>query len=145
MRKSWMFAFGAVIGAGIAYLLDPDRGRSRRARLADQAAARGRDAAETAKQAFEYQKGVMKGAAHDLADRFQPEAAYDDETLIQKVRSEALGYWDGSDSVEVDISNGVVTVSGSVHDTEEHDRLLALIEDVDGITIIDDRLHLNAG
>jgi osmotically-inducible protein OsmY len=145
MRRFWILAFGAVIGAGIAYLLDPDRGRSRRARLADQATARGRGAAKTAQQAFEYQKGVMKGAAHDLAQRFQPETAYDDETLIQKVRSEALGYWDGPDSVEIDITNGVVTVSGSVHDTAEHDRLLALIEDVDGITMIEDRVDLSAG
>lgn len=142
MRKLFLFGTGAAVGAMLAYLLDPDRGRSRRARLTDQAAARGRDIAQSAKQTLEYQKGVARGVAHDISERFEPETTtYDDETLGQKVRSEVLGYWDGN-QVEVDITNGMVVVLGSVDDQESHDRLLKMIQEVDGVTIIDDRLEV---
>jgi osmotically-inducible protein OsmY len=144
MRRLSTFIIGAVVGAALAYLLDPDRGRSRRARLADQAAARSRDIAESAKQSFEYQKGVARGVAHEISEQFGPERTYDDETLRQKVRSEVLGHLDGSHHVEVDITNGMVVVTGSVDDQESHDRVLHLIGQVDGVTLIDDRIEFGA-
>lgn len=144
MRKLYLLSLGAAVGAMIAYLLDPDRGRSRRARLADQIGAKSRDIAESAQQTLDYQKGVVRGVAHDIGVQFQPERTYDDETLRQKIRSEVLGHWDGSDQVDVEISNGMVVVTGSVRDHGSHDQLLEMIEQVDGVTIIDDRIEVGA-
>ena len=85
-------------------LLDPDRGRTRRAKLSDQASALARKAEEKARAQAEHQKGVVQGLAHDLTEPFRPEPDFDDETLRQKVKSEAIGRWEGPKSdVEVDV------------------------------------------
>lgn len=142
MRKSMLIGIGAVLGALLSYLFDPDRGRSRRARLSDQATARGRDLSETVRKTAEYQKGVAKGFAHEASDVLRPDKEYDDETLVQKIRSEALGYWEGSEPIEIDIRDGMVKVSGSVRDSASRDQLLGLIRDVEGVGMIDDRLKV---
>lgn len=144
MPKTLLIGIGAATGALLAYLFDPDRGRSRRARLSDQAAARGRELSETMRKTAEYQRGVARGVVHDVTRPFRADEEYDDETLLQKVRSEALGYWDGSESIEIDITDGMVRITGSVGDEAERDRLIELIRDVEGVSLVDDRLRVNA-
>lgn len=143
MRKTLTFAGGALIGATFMYLLDPERGRSRRARLSDQAAARGRDFSEALRKTAEYQKGKALGVVRDLSASFQDEKEYDDQTLAQKVKSEVLGYWDDSD-VEIDITDGIVKVTGNVSDSSSRDQLLGLIQDVEGVAMVDDRLRIGS-
>lgn len=70
MRK-FLIALGLLALGGLAmYLMDPDRGRSRRARLADQAEARTRDVADAVSASARHQADVVKGVAHDVADVF---------------------------------------------------------------------------
>ncbi|HEX6286219.1 MAG TPA: hypothetical protein VFZ80_01945, partial [Acidimicrobiia bacterium] len=97
----------ASLAALLTYLLDPDRGRARRARFADQLSAKGRDISDTVAAKAKYQKGVFEGVAHEVASVFDEEKAYDDETLMQKVRSEAVGP-SGVDAgdVVIDITDG---------------------------------------
>ncbi|HEX6301827.1 MAG TPA: BON domain-containing protein [Acidimicrobiia bacterium] len=137
-------AVAAAAGAAIAYLFDPDRGRSRRARLADQAAARARDTAGAVKAKAEYQKGVAKGIIHDVTEPLRGEEKFDDDTLLQKVKSEALGYWPDSHDIEVDITNGLVRVSGTVGNESDRKKLIKLIRDVEGVGLIDDRIKVGA-
>lgn len=137
-------AVGAATGAAIAYLFDPDRGRSRRARLADQAAARARDTADAVKAKAEYQKGVAKGIIHDVTEPLRREETFDDDTLLQKVKSEALGYWSDSHDIEVDITNGMVRVSGTVGNESDRENLIKLIRNVEGVGLIDDRIRVGA-
>lgn len=141
MRKLLLVAAAAATGATFAYLFDPDRGRSRRARLSDQAAARARDAAETVRAGVEYQKGVVEGVVHDVTDPLRPDKTYDDATLLQKIRSEALGYLPFSDSIEVEVSDGNVRIEGQVGGEQERRRLIELIDAVDGVNMIEDRLE----
>jgi osmotically-inducible protein OsmY len=138
------FAAAAAIGAAIAYMFDPDRGRTRRARIADQAAARARDAADAVKAKAEYQKGVAKGIIHDVTEPLRGNGSYDDDTLLQKVKSEALGYWPDSHEIEVDITNGMVRVSGTVAKESDRENLIKLIRDVEGVGLIDDRIKVGA-
>lgn len=140
MRKPLFFGLAATVGALLAYLFDPDRGRSRRARLSDQASAKGRDLFHSIKQTVEYQKGVARGVLHDITGTLRPEIEYDDETLTQKVRSEALGYWEGSGDIEIDITDGMVRITGSVGGEADRERLIELISGVDGVSLVDDRL-----
>ena len=142
-----MTKFVRIVGIGAAaavamYLLDPDRGRSRRAKLSDQAAALARKAEEKARAQAEYQKGVAKGLAHDLTEPFRPEPDFDDETLRQKVKSEAIGRWEGPKSdVEVDVDSGVVTLKGNV-DSENVDQLIRLVKSVPGVASVSDQLSV---
>jgi hypothetical protein len=73
MRK-FLVALGLLALGGLAmYLMDPDRGRSRRARIADQAEATSKDIkdmAESVSAAAHHQADVVKGVAHDVADAF---------------------------------------------------------------------------
>ena len=142
-----MSKFVRIVGVGAAaaaamYLLDPDRGRSRRAKLSDQAAALARKAEEKTRAQAEYQKGVVQGLAHDLTEPFRSEPEFDDETLRQKVKSEAIGRWDGpKNDVQVDVDNGVVTLKGNI-DAEKVDRLIRLVKGVPGVASVNDQLSV---
>lgn len=72
-----------------------------------------------------------------------PEESYDDATLLQKVRSEALGHFPGPRSVEVDVSDDVVPIDGSVPREEHRSELVEMIEDVEGVKAIEDRLEVS--
>jgi len=133
---------GATAAAGM-YLFDPDRGRSRRAKLADQTAAFFRKSGERIGAKARYQRGVAQGAMHKMAEPFQPAEDIDDNTLLQKVRSEALGRWPGPRrGVEVDVEGGTVTLRGPV--TREHaQELVQLVAAVDGVEAVSDELTVS--
>jgi osmotically-inducible protein OsmY len=136
-----IIGFGAAIGAAV-YLLDPDRGRSRRAKLADQASSAARKTGEKIEAQARYQKGVVQGLAHDLTEPFRPEPEFDDDTLAQKVRSEALGRWQG-DKKDIDISvkDGIVTLKGTA--TEELSaELVDMVGSVPGVRSVEDHLSV---
>lgn len=141
VRNAVTIGMGVMIGALLMYLLDPERGRTRRVRISDQAAARGRDISESVGKVAEHQKGRARGVVHDVSTAFRTEQEHDDQTLVQKVRSEVLGYWDDSD-IEVNITDGMVKVSGTVPDASSRDRLLSLIRNVEGVDLVEDRLKV---
>jgi osmotically-inducible protein OsmY len=146
MRKLLISLGLIALGGLFMYLMDPDRGRSRRARFTDQAGARSRDITDTVSAKARYQTGVVKGLVHEVADVFTPgEANFDDETLRQKVRSEAIGpaRLAGSD-VQIDVSGGEVSVTGSLGDEHTRKRLIKSIERVEGVESVDDRLQVAA-
>lgn len=135
---------GVAIGAASAYLLDPDRGRSRRTRLYDQTSAVARKATRKSRSWIRYQKGAARGVAHKLSEPFREEGQFvDDDKLLQKVRSEALGHWDpASDDIEIDVDHGIVTLKGSVGTPGAHAELIDLIRRVDGVEAIQDRVEV---
>jgi len=142
-----MSKFVRIVGIGAAaaaamYLLDPERGRSRRAKLSDQAAALARKAEEKARAQAEYQKGVVQGLAHDLTEPFRPEPDFDDATLRQKVKSEAIGRWDGpKNEIDVEVVDGVVTLKGTVG-AEHVDGLIRLVKGVPGVASVNDQMSV---
>jgi osmotically-inducible protein OsmY len=142
MGRVGTFALGIATGGAIGYLLDPDRGRSRRARLRDQTKSQVRTASASLKNRLDYQRGVARGIMHDLAKHLGPEREYTDDTLLQKVKSEALGHWDHKDTIAVDIRDGMVMLTGRVDSETDRDRLIELIRAVDGVGLIDDRVDI---
>jgi len=71
MGKKIRLLWGGALGATLQYLYDPQSGKSRRARLKDQAAARARDATRLIGRKIRYQKGRLRGAAHEMAAEFR--------------------------------------------------------------------------
>lgn len=136
-------AAGAAVGAVAEYLLDPERGRSRRAQLRQRSAAAVRHSARrlrrTAGRNVNYLRGHVRGAAHHVAT--MRGAAVDDRTLVDKVRSEVLG-----DPrfhrcpVNIDAVYGVVTLRGQLDDDVTRD-LVAAIGKVHGVVRIENLLH----
>jgi hyperosmotically inducible periplasmic protein len=111
------FLLGASVGGALMYVLDPDRGRRRRAMLRDRGTSMLRQglaqAGQTAAQYKNRLKGVAAEARHVL-DRGTP----DDALLVARVRS-ALGHLIGEPGkVQVTASEGVVTLRGIVQQQE---------------------------
>lgn len=67
MGKKLRMLSGAVLGATLQYLYDPTSGGSRRARLRDQAMARVRDVTRTMARKLRYQRGRLRGVAHEMS------------------------------------------------------------------------------
>jgi hypothetical protein len=134
----------AATGAAVAYWMDPENGAGRRARAVDQLAARWRDLISAASRRIEYRKGLARGLMHHLASAFRRDREFDDAVLIQKVRSEALGPWlqrtGNTGDVRVTVEGGEVTVAGSVESPDRRETLLRLIENVEGVRSVTDRL-----
>jgi hypothetical protein len=143
MRKIPL-VIGGGIGATIAYLLDPDLGRSRRARLADQLAARGRRAISKLSGSAEYQMGRARGMVHEAVASSRGPKTFDEDTLLQKVRSEAIGPWRigaaQPHDVEVEIDGDRVTIEGRVASPAERERLREMVSNVEGVEQVEDAL-----
>ena len=141
MRVAKFLGAGAL-GAGLAYFLDPDRGRRRRAVTKDKATAafrrRRRDMARQAR----YVSGQAAGVGHKLAggDGAVPE---DDRTLEAKIRSEVLGKapWQGC-SINVQVTDGVVDLRGELQTPAEINRLERELSKFPGVARVDNHVVL---
>lgn len=122
----------AGIGAAVAYLMDPVSGRSRRARLADQAASRVRRSGDEVAARVRYEMGRAKGVVHEVGPH--TDYAADDAELLQKVRSEAVGPSRARASdLEIHVDRGEVTLRGVSRDLEAEKDLIRRIESVTGV------------
>ena len=127
----------AAVGIGsalIAYLFDPERGKGRRAKLRDQTKSRIRKAQDAARRQVEFQSNRVMGLAHEMmSDDASSEP--DDELIRQKVKSEVIGPAQ-LPSVEVDVRNGVVTITGDIDDAQYRD-LAMEIRKISGVESVD--------
>ena len=143
MRKIPL-VIGGGIGATIAYLFDPDQGRSRRARIRDQMAARARRGLSTLAKQAKFQGGRARGLVHDAMAARRSERRFDDETLLQKIRSEAVGPWkiDATEphDVHVEVDAEKVTIEGRVASPNDRDRLREMVSNIEGVDQIEDAL-----
>lgn len=131
----------AAAGAAIAYLFDPVSGKTRRARLADQAAAKGRDLANEVETEAEYQAGRAEGVVHEALDS-DTDVPVDDAELLQKVRSEAIGPSGvPTDGFEVHVDAGQVVIRGHVPSETDIDGLVDRIRSVTGVRSVDAELE----
>ena len=134
----------AVAGAIAAFLLDPARGRARRARLVDQGGATVRRAARHAERAVH---AVRSTASARLAGTTHREAhedeLLDDVTLTSKVETKL--FRDQSvpkGSININVERGIVVLRGEVPDPEMRDRLAAEAGSIGGVWSVHNMLHL---
>lgn len=131
--------FWGAVGAAILYFWDPVAGKGRRARLKDQTASEVRGLGDTAVKRARYEAGRVKGLIHEKmpTDR----AFYDDHTLLQKVRSEAIGpMGDAVGPVDLRVEDGVVHLTGMSRDRTAEAELVARIKEVAGVRDIRNEL-----
>ncbi|MCA1571852.1 MAG: BON domain-containing protein [Chloroflexi bacterium] len=127
-----------------AFLLDPARGRARRARMLDQGAAivrrSARQAGRTLNVARSTASGSLAAARYSGGDGGQPFP--DDVTLTSKV--ETILFRDPSvpkGSINVNVERGVVVLRGEVTDAEMRDRLAAEAGQIHGVWSVHNLLH----
>ena len=127
----------AVVGIGtaiMAYLFDRDRGKGRRAQLMDQTKARVRRATEAARKQADYQSNRIEGLTHQFKAGESADDL-DDVIIRQKVKSEVIGPAE-LPNIEVDVRNGVVTLSGDLEDSQYRD-LMKKIMMISGVHSVD--------
>ncbi len=135
-----VFAIGTALGALLAYFFDPQNGKRRRRTTADRTAAFFRKSGSRAGRA-------VAAEAHGLSQKAQhpkeEPKSFDDATLSNKVRSEALrGDETPEANVNVNVQNGVVQLRGEVQRPELIDELVDRVRKVQGVQEVENLLHL---
>lgn len=138
-----LLVIGAAGGAAASHFLDPDRGRTRRAKAADQLGSAARTGLREAERQLDYTAGVMKGAALEAAKTVTPERDLDDRTLKHKVESEVLGHVDvPTGEVLVSARDGVVELRGQVPSQNGMDEIVSRTRSLAGVRGVDNLMHL---
>jgi osmotically-inducible protein OsmY len=126
-----------LLGAGLMYLLDPQRGRQRRALITDKATSivnrTGRTFRQVGKDLSNRARGVAAESRGMVAGRFRHGEPVSADQLLQRVRSEMGHVVSHPAAVQVMTDNaGTVTLHGRVL-ASEADRLLAAVKGVGGV------------
>lgn len=142
-RQQLTLLGGLGLGAGLMYLLDPERGRRRRA------AARGK-----ATHALGAGRSALGRTSRDLAHRSRGLAAeagarlhlrtetVEDRVLEDRVRSKMGRFVSHPHAIEVLADDGEVTLAGEILDSEAAG-LLAAVRSVRGVRKVDDQLRVH--
>ena len=138
-----VFAIGTALGALLAYFFDPQNGNRRRKLAVDRTAGfvrrRGRETARTGRAVAAEAYGVSQKVQH----RKEEPKSFDDATLANKVRSEALrGDEVPAEAVNVNVQNGIVQLRGEVQQPELIDELDRRVRAVQGVREVENLLHL---
>jgi osmotically-inducible protein OsmY len=137
-------ALAAAAGAAAAFLLDPARGRARRARVLDQGSAIVRRAGRRATQAVHRVQSDVAGKVDAMQAARSPDAKpLDDATLTDRVHS--IAFRDPSlpkGSLNINVERGIVVIRGEVPDDASRQRLLDEVRGVEGVWSVRDLTHL---
>jgi uncharacterized membrane protein len=131
MAKRSNLVGGMVIGAGLMYLLDPDRGRRRRAMVRDQMVSSWSDLDDAVDTAGRDLKNRARGVLAETRSRFRSDEA-DDNVLMARVRSEIGRVVSHPHAIQVRAEDCCVTLSGPVL-ADEEEALVAAVKGVRGV------------
>ncbi len=136
-------AVTAGAGAVAALLLDPARGRARRARLLDQGSATVRRAGRRIGPSIGAARASVSNAIHAIVGRSGDGQALDDASLAAKLESQL--FRDPvvpKGSININVEQGIAVLRGEVPDAEMRDRLANEAASVKGVWSVHNLLHL---
>lgn len=113
MKRNATLAAGMALGAGIMYLLDPDRGSRRRALVRDKMVRAGKKMSEAADKRIRDLNNRARGAVAERWARLR-EQEIGDEVLQERVCAQLGHVVSHPGSLVVNVEDGNVTVSGPV-------------------------------
>lgn len=129
------------LGAGLMYLLDPDRGHSRRALIRDKAIATADSAADGFEVATRDLSHRAVGVVSGVRSRWSP-LEVTDELLVERVRAK-LGRWVSHPrAIAVEAKEGQVILRGAILQAEVGP-LLAVVRTVPGVREVADELEVH--
>jgi gas vesicle protein len=134
-RRVWWVTVGIAAGMAIAYLADPDRGRSRRAQYKDQLTARVRNVANEAVGQVKTTADRAKGTVIETAKQaMTDEVPADPMVLTQRIKSDVLGHRDDVEDVVIRVdAPGEVALKGTVPTPTSERELIDSVRDVKGV------------
>jgi hypothetical protein len=142
MNKALTFGAGLGIGTGVMYLLDPDRGKRRRALLRDKCVSTTKKTGEGIQTTARDMSNRARGIATTIKSRFTSNES-DDTVLIDRVRSKLGRIVSHPGAIEVTAENGRVTLSGPILESEV-DSLLACVKRIQGVNEVSENLEVHS-
>jgi osmotically-inducible protein OsmY len=134
-----LFAFGAAVGAALAYFFDPETGSRRRSMIRERVLSFFRRTGRTGQTAKSKAYGITQKAAH-LKE--QPKAQPDDATLARKVETELFRDDDvPKGDINVNVEYGVVYLRGQVADESLIEALGKSARKIQGVREVANLLH----
>lgn len=140
MHNTLALIGGVTVGAGLMFILDPDRGRRRRALMRDKSMRWSRKTREFAGSASRDVRNRAIGMGATLKSWMQPGPPVPDHILAQRVRATLGMYSRHPSAIDVHVTDGVVTLSGPVLDDEVDDMCTA-IRKIRGVAEISNRME----
>ena len=138
-----MGVLGAIAGAVAAFLLDPQRGKARRAQLVDRAGAMARDAGQSLERGARQIGSTVEGKASALRNGGNGEPMPNDAALAMKVESELFRDPDvPKGDININVEQGVVVLRGEVADAGMSERLENAARAISGVWEVENLLHL---
>jgi BON domain-containing protein len=144
MRRAGLTALAGAAGAAAAYLLDPDRGRARRAQTRDQMLAKLRRTSRELDRKARYAGGTATGAVRKATSAAAPpKPSPNDVALVRKVESHIFRAEDAPKGrVSLNSEDGVVFIRGEVESQDQIDMLVSGAQRVDGVREVRNLMHL---
>jgi BON domain len=136
-----------LIGAGAVYFFDPRQGRRRRHVLRDCSRALVRRSSRLGVRKAKFAGGHARGAVAASRRLFgKPLAPTDDQTIVQRIRSDAFrGAGVSTRDVEVQVEGGVAVLRGSVEGRAAADSLVERTAKVPGVRDVAAMLRVTSG
>ncbi len=139
MNRTVLFLTGAGVGGGLMFLLDPDRGRHRRAYVRDKATATWHDTGDAIRKTARDAGNRAYGTYAAARSRFHGDA--DPERLLERIHARIGHVVDNPRSIRMAIENGTLVVSGAIL-ARQAQPLLKAIAHIWGDRKMDNRLDL---
>ena len=144
----WLGALGIGIvagatGAAVAYLLDPQRGRARRAQIADQGPPPFATPPTRSERVVRSVKSTAEGKLEALTQGGSRVAATDDVTL--RDRAESILFRDPKvpkGSINLSAERGILVLRGEVPNARMRNKLAREAEKIEGVWGVQNLLHL---
>jgi osmotically-inducible protein OsmY len=131
MNKRLALLAGAGVGAGVMFLLDPDRGKRRRALLRDKAIHLSRVGSCTVGKISRDVRNRAVGVVSEIRASLK-EGGVPDSVLVDRVKARLGRYPVHDRSIAVTADNGTITLKGHVL-ANEVDTLLSAVSAVRGV------------
>lgn len=137
------FWLSAILGAGLAYFLDPQNGTRRRNMAIDQLGGLIRNSTGKSQSAAQYVAGQAYGVVQKTIPHPHDNPNPDDQTLRDRVESEVLRNpkWKQSDVI-FNVVNGVVELRGELPRPQDIDELINRVKSVTDVKGVNSYLHL---
>jgi uncharacterized membrane protein/osmotically-inducible protein OsmY len=132
---------GVGLGVALAYWLDPIRGRRRRAVAADQVVHAAHKAADAAEATARDVRNRSRGTVAAMRSRLRRDEP-DDVVVAERVRARLGGVVRHPRSIEVNVADGCVTLSGPVL-ADEVGPLIRRVAATRGVSEVDNRMDIH--
>lgn len=141
MNKALLFGAGLGVGTAAMFLLDPDRGKRRRALVRDKFALATRKTGECMEITARDLRNRTRGTIAAIQSRLTSEEP-DDSVLVDRVRSKVGRVVSHSSAIEVTAVNGNVILSGPIL-ASEVPHLLSCVKWIHGVKDVTNNLEVH--